>query len=472
MNSFLQITAIVLACSSALLSILVMIPLRKAMATPAFWAVKVLPSALAPFLALAGALSVVIGLTAGPVWAAVPGFIATVIFLQYLYRIHNSMKTSPGFIKAYGPEWESGISADQKTHFLTKPLAFRLPVIPDSDFNLKQNIPFCTLPGTGRQLLCDLWQPAKNVKPSGLAFIYFHGSAWVVWDKDIATRPLFRHLVAQGHVIMDVAYRLYPETNMTGMVHDIYRAVAWMKTNASSFGVNSDSIVIGGGSAGGHLSLLAAYTNDPLFVPEELQRKDLTVHAVISLYGPPDLQAAFYHSGQPVTSREVEKKPKKAKPMPPWVQKMMGVNYQRMGMDKMDIMGKDGGVLPQMFGCFPDECPEVYDRFSPITHVHPGCPQTLLIQGEHDLITPVESVQATYRRLTEAGVSAVLYLLPQTDHAFDLALPRISPVAHTAFYMVERFLALQVRGLDGMIPGRETVTEAENKRTDLYAAEK
>jgi acetyl esterase/lipase len=78
---------------------------------------------------------------------------------------------------------------------------------------LKQNLPFATIPGSERQLLCDLWQPPENVPPSGLAFIYMHGSAWYLLDKDVGTRPFFSHLAAQGHVVMDVAYRLAPETD-------------------------------------------------------------------------------------------------------------------------------------------------------------------------------------------------------------------------------------------------------------------
>ena len=35
-----------------------------------------------------------------------------------------------------------------------------------------------------------------------------------------------------------------------------------------------------------------------------------------------------------------------------------------------------------------------------------------------------------------------MHILPQTDHAFDLILPKISPSAHNAIYDVERFLAL------------------------------
>ena len=105
----------------------------------------------------------------------------------------------------------------------------------------EQDIPFWTIPGTDRKLLCDIWQPPAGVPPSGLAFVYLHGSAWWILDKDLGTRPLFRHLAAQGHVIMDVAYRLCPEVDIYGMVGDVKRAVAWMKANGAHYQVNPES---------------------------------------------------------------------------------------------------------------------------------------------------------------------------------------------------------------------------------------
>ena len=68
---------------------------------------------------------------------------------------------------------------------------------------------------------------------SGLAFVYLYGSAWWILDKDFGTRPLFRQLAAQGHVIMDVAYRLCPEVDIYGMVGDVKRTVAWMMSSAA-----------------------------------------------------------------------------------------------------------------------------------------------------------------------------------------------------------------------------------------------
>ncbi len=95
---------------------------------------------------------------------------------------------------------------------------------------------------------------------------------------------------------MDVAYRLCPEVDIYGMIGDVKRAIAWMKANASRYGVNPEKIVLGGGSAGGHLALLAGYTpQHPELTPEDLKSADLSVCGVISYYGPTDLLAGYQH---------------------------------------------------------------------------------------------------------------------------------------------------------------------------------
>ncbi len=57
----------------------------------------------------------------------------------------------------------------------------------------------------------------------------------------------------------------------------------------------------------------------------------------------------------------------------------------------------------------------------------------------------VNAARILHSRLVEEKVPAVMHILPQTDHAFDLVLPRISPSAHNAMYDIERFLALQIK---------------------------
>jgi acetyl esterase/lipase len=95
-------------------------------------------------------------------------------------------------------------------------------------------------------------------------------------------------------------------------------------------------------------------------------------------------------------------------------------------------------------GGHPEDAPQLYEFASPITHVHPGSPPTLLIQGDKDLMIPVEATRAHYKKLVESNVPAINVVIPWANHAFDLLFPQISPPAQSALYDVDRFLALMV----------------------------
>lgn len=128
----------------------------------------------------------------------------------------------------------------------------------------------------------------------------------------------------------------------------------------------------------------------------------------------------------------------------------------------------DAGRLDTLLGGHLYEVPEVYELASPITHVQPGCPPTLLIQGTLDIIQPAAATRGLQRRLIECGVPAVNILYPLTNHAFDLLLPPISPPAHAALYYVERFLALMVLPVEWQ---SETLPQPNPERTRLTIGE-
>ncbi len=440
----IQILAIVLGCLAALMSIPIF--LRLHWPSPVLWILKLFASALSPLLLVVGVFSIFVGLTTSSVFLDLIGIYDVLIFSIHIFRVTRPTDFSSNFERAFGLNWENRISAEQKNHFLLSRTILKLPTVPLP--RMAQDISFATITDSNRKLVCDVWQPNATVTPSGLAFIYLHGSAWSLLDKDVGTRPFFRHLTAQGHVIMDAAYRLSPETDMMGMVNDVKRAIAWMRENASTYGVNPNSIVVGGGSAGGHLALLVAYTDgDPQFTTEELMGKDISVCGVISLYSPTDLEAMYFHTNQHLTIRSNDGSAKKvvSVQLPEWLIKRMGKAYYRFNFDK-DFA--NAGVFASLLGGHPDECPEQYALFSPITHVHANCPATILIQGEHDVMAPVKTTRILRNLLVEKKVPTVMHILPQTDHAFDLMLPKISPSAHTAIYDVERFLALQVKNIE------------------------
>jgi acetyl esterase/lipase len=85
--------------------------------------------------------------------------------------------------------------------------------------------------------------------------------------------------------------------------------------------------------------------------------------------------------------------------------------------------------------------PDRYAQLSPVDRVHPGCPPTLLVHGEHDEMAPVAAMRQLHRRLERAGVPVTAVYLPQTDHGFDF-MGIWSPTARVAIHVLERFLAV------------------------------
>lgn len=383
---------------------------------------QVFAAGLAPFLVILGGMGAVLGWFS-QAWAAfAAGILGAAISIAYMLLV---TAPQPGIAQAFGEDWETRISPSQASRLLKWRWMPGLPKTEEPVF--EQNISFWTIAGTDRELLCDIWQPPAGVERSGLAFVYLHGGAWYTLDKDIYTRPMFAQLTAQGHVVMDVSYRKMPEVDIYGMVADVKRAVAWMKANADRYGVDPERIVLGGGSSGGHLALLAAYSGgDPRLTPAELEGRDLSVRAVVSMYGPTDLRLCYHHLGQ---------------------ERLIGLPRQEIGLPGAATMKKnltDGGRIDMLLGGHPHEVPEMYALASPVTHVDADSPPTLLIQGEPDVIAPAAATRLLHRRLVENGVPAVNIIYPLTNHAFDLLLPQVSPPAQAALYYLERFLALMV----------------------------
>ena len=79
---------------------------------------------------------------------------------------------------------------------------------------------------------------------------------------------------------------------------------------------------------------------------------------------------------------------------------------------------------------------------SPTTYVGPACPPTLMIYGTHDGLIPIEDPRSLYESLRACGVPTVYLELPWVDHAFDLAMPYMSPAAQAAYQDVEQFLEI------------------------------
>jgi acetyl esterase len=109
--------------------------------------------------------------------------------------------------------------------------------------------------------------PVRIYRPRGTGpfpiCLYFHGGGWVVGDLD-SHDHVCRSLARRGGaVVVNVDYRLAPETKFPGPLDDCSDALQWAEANARKLGGDPSRIAVAGDSAGGHLAAgLALRTRD------------------------------------------------------------------------------------------------------------------------------------------------------------------------------------------------------------------
>lgn len=396
---------------------------------------KLVAGGLTPLWALIGLSGAFYNLLRRRPLYVLTGALASFLSIRHIRLVTRSQDYL--FDESFGPGWEEQIAAEKQSRMLGSRYT---PIMPDprGGYRWQREVTFGQSPKTGNDLLCDTWQCPECIEPSGLGIIYLHGSAWHYLDKDFMTRSFFRHLASQGHMVMDVAYTLAPHADIQEMLGEVKRAIAWLKENHQRYGINPERIVLMGGSAGGHLSLLAGYTpNHPELQPAGLAA-DTSVHAIVCYYGFADMVETYYYI-QPDPTMVGHR----TWSMTNWLMRAMEPFLRRVRL----VPGLGGWEDPDLwcknlFGGTPEEVFEAYKLASPISHVNATSPPTLFVQGAHDLGGMVGQIKRLHRVMRQEGATGIYLELPETDHAFDIFFPRISPSAQTATYYVERFLAL------------------------------
>ncbi len=250
----------------------------------------------------------------------------------------------------------------------------------------------------GRRNLLDVWA-RPDLPPGSLApvVVQVHGGAWVWGSKTGQAYPLLSHLVERGWICVAVNYRLSPRATWPDHLVDVKRALAWVKEHIGSYGGDAGFVAITGGSAGGHLSALAALTpGDPAFQPG-FEDADTSVAAAVPIYG------VYDWTGTRGVRRD----------MVPFLEHTVVKAEQRAGRD-------------------------IFVQASPIDRVHAGAPPFFLLHGDRDVLAPVEQARQFAHCLQACSTAPTAYgEMHGAHHAFDVLSS--TRTVH-AVQAVERFL--------------------------------
>jgi acetyl esterase/lipase len=248
---------------------------------------------------------------------------------------------------------------------------------------IEQEVPYLD---SGRNEKLDLYCPSD--RPKGVlspAVVIIHGGGWTGGDK--AKRREFvtgTSLAKAGYVCVSVEYMKDAGRRWPTNLLDCKNGVRWLRKNADRLQIDTDHIGVIGGSAGGHLALMVAYTAAVRELEPDTPYPGMSdrVQACVDMYGPTNL----------LTRQATEKD------------------------------GTPNGKLREtsLFSDSRTSNPALWRLASPVNHVTTGSPPTLIIHGTADTTVDRDQSKELAEKLTETGVKHELIMIPGAGHAFSL----------------------------------------------------
>ena len=113
--------------------------------------------------------------------------------------------------------------------------------------------------------------------------VFIHGGYWKALTgrvfSCVAPGP-----VAAGLCVVNVTYDLCPQVDIGEIIRQVRAAVAWTARNAVDFGGDPDRIIVGGHSAGGHLTATTMLTDWSRYgLPADLVKGGLAISGLFDL---------------------------------------------------------------------------------------------------------------------------------------------------------------------------------------------
>lgn len=233
----------------------------------------------------------------------------------------------------------------------------------------------------GAKLELDAWRTGLGeAGPPRPAMVMIHGGAWNLGNRSMLPE-WNRWLNELGYEVFDVEYRMPPPVRWLDEVGDVKAAAGWVAAHAAEYHVDPSRISVMGGSAGAHLAMLAAYSASGPAFAASTDAPPVMFRTVINVYGPTDLALLYRTTHSPDFWRPL-------------------------------MWAYTGGM--------PGEFPARYSALSPLRHITPNAPPTITLLGTSDRLVSVDHARLLDEALSRAGVPHEMYLLPATDHGFDI----------------------------------------------------
>ncbi len=217
----------------------------------------------------------------------------------------------------------------------------------------------------------DIYYNPTATKPTPIIF-NIHGGGWKNGVKE--TQGGFNTFFKMGYAVANIEYRLTGQATAPAAIEDVRAAILYVVQHAKELNIDPNKIVVMGGSAGGHLALMAGLLqNDNQFDGAYKNVKNYTIAAIIDKYGIADVWDWGY--GKLKTSRSAT-----------------------------DWLGDKAKDL------------EFAKTVSPIYYVKKTSPPTFIVHGDADPTVPYQQSVDLKKKFDDVGARAEFITIPGGLH--------------------------------------------------------
>ena len=142
-------------------------------------------------------------------------------------------------------------------------------------------------------LTLDIYSPKKTNKSPSPVIIYVFGDSWMYGNKNLPSElsPIIEILRNEGFTIISTSYELLKtDAIFDKQISDIKDTIRWIYKNKDIYNFDTDNIGIVSPSAGSQLSMIAAFSDNNMFIDDlSLASYPSNISYVVDLFGPTEL---------------------------------------------------------------------------------------------------------------------------------------------------------------------------------------